>query len=112
MNCKPKMFFRKEGVIGLTWWIDKTEYVVEISLYTEDSKVKFTACTFVDATLSLWNGHSKTLGIVNANSLSWGELNKIMIEEYFPQEEIHKLEQELWSLTMNVADIISYPNQF
>lgn len=48
MNCKPKPFYGKEGVVGLTCWIEKMESVFEISLCTENYKVKFSACTFED----------------------------------------------------------------
>lgn len=69
-------------------WIKKTESIFETSLCVEENKVKFVACTFMDAELSWWNGHTKTLVIANVNSLSWVEVNKMMIEEYFPQEEM------------------------
>lgn len=36
----------------------------------------------------------------------------MLIVEYFPQEELKQLEQELWNLTMNDADISSYTNMF
>lgn len=61
--------------------MEKTESVFEISLYVEESNVKLFTCTFRDAVLSKWDGHTKTLGIANANTLSWGELKQMIIEE-------------------------------
>lgn len=55
--------------------------------------MKFVACTFIDAMLSRWNNHTKTIGIDNANSLSWADDKQMFIEEYCPREEITKLEQ-------------------
>lgn len=62
--------------------------------------------------LSWWNGYTKTLGIANANYLSCTEVMKFLIERYYPQEEMQKLEQELWKVTMTNVDIISYTNLF
>lgn len=71
------------------------EYVFQISYYAEDSKVRFAACTFMDAALSWSNEQVKTLGIIPSNSLSWGEMKTLMIEEYYPKDAIQNLENEL-----------------
>ena len=52
------------------------------------------------------------MGVRNANSMSWSELKKLMIEEYCPREEKQKLEQELWSLEMKEVDVNAYTNYF
>lgn len=69
-NFKPKKFYGNKGTVGLTRWIEKTESVFEISSCVEESKVKFVACTFRNATMSWWNGHIKTMGLENANALN------------------------------------------
>ena len=91
MNCKPKSFYGNKGVVGLTRWIDKMESVFEISFYDENHKVRFVACTFVDATLTWWNSHAKTLGTSNANAMSWSELKQLLIDEYCPRDEMQKI---------------------
>lgn len=88
MNCKPKMFYGNEGAEGLTRWIKKTKFVFEINSCAEGSKVKFIYCTFVDATMSQWNSHVKTMGLANDNSLTWEKLMQMLIEEYCPWEEM------------------------
>ncbi|KAI3494750.1 hypothetical protein L1887_40436 [Cichorium endivia] len=50
-NCKPKAFHGDGGVITLTRWFEKTESIFEICACPNESKVKFAACTFVDAAL-------------------------------------------------------------
>nr|KAJ0185267.1 hypothetical protein LSAT_V11C900497110 [Lactuca sativa] len=43
------------------------------------------------------------MGIDDANSIQSEEMKRMLVEEYCPREEIHKLEQELWTLTMKVG---------
>ncbi|KAI3494636.1 hypothetical protein L1887_40553 [Cichorium endivia] len=111
-NCKPKAFHGDGGVITLTRWFEKTESIFEICACPNESKVKFAACTFVDAALSWWNGHVKTMGLATANAMSWEELKVMMLEEYCPRTEIQGLEQELWNLTMKGSDVTAYTNRF
>ncbi|XP_052622552.1 uncharacterized protein LOC128127871 [Lactuca sativa] len=112
MNCRPKLFHGNEGVVNLTRWIEKTESVFQISFCPDDCKVRFAACTFADATLTWWNSHVNTIGIDTANSMKWEELKTMLVEEYCPREEIHKLEQELWTLTMMGSEIKAYTARF
>ena len=53
-----------------------------------------------------------TTGIDAANSMQWEELKRMLVEEYCPREEIHKLEQELWTLTMKGSKINAYTSRF
>ncbi|XP_052623234.1 uncharacterized protein LOC128128407 [Lactuca sativa] len=98
--------------MNLTRWIEKTESVSQISFCPDDCKVRFAACTFADATLTWWNIHVNTMGIDTANSMKWEELKMMLVEEYCPREEIHKLEQELWTLTMKGSEIKAYTARF
>lgn len=84
MNYKPKPFYGNEGVVGLTMWIENMEFVFEISLCVEDCKMMFAACTFIYATLSWWNNHTKTIGVSATNSMPWGEIKQLLIDEYYP----------------------------
>nr|KAJ0224699.1 hypothetical protein LSAT_V11C100027260 [Lactuca sativa] len=52
------------------------------------------------------------MGIDDANSMQWEELKRMLVEEYCSREEIHKLEQELWTLTMKGSEINAYTTRF
>lgn len=84
----------------------------EIFYCTENSKVRFTTCTLMDGALTWWNDHVKTLGISVANSIPWDDMKALLIEEYFPREEMQILENELWNLKMKVSDIKEYTTRF
>lgn len=77
-----------------------------------ESKVKFVACTFADRDLSRWSGHIKTLTLLVANAMSWEDLKIMMLDEYCPRDELQKLEQELWNLTVQNSDIEAYIARF
>lgn len=76
MKWKPRSFYDDLGVVGLTCWIEKMESVFYISLYVEDCKVKFSTCMFIDAALTWWNDHFKTMGVGSAYAISWHTLKK------------------------------------
>nr|GEW16341.1 putative reverse transcriptase domain-containing protein [Tanacetum cinerariifolium] len=55
MKCQPLNFKGTEGVVSLTWWIEKMESVFQISICAIENQVKFTTCTMLDAALTWWN---------------------------------------------------------
>nr|GEU94658.1 putative reverse transcriptase domain-containing protein [Tanacetum cinerariifolium] len=85
INCKPHSFNGTEGVVGLKRWFEKMEQVFEICKCTEDEKVEFAMCTLE---------------------------GPMMTTEYCPTTEIQKIEQELWTLTLEGDDIEAYNNRF
>ncbi|KAL4590663.1 hypothetical protein LXL04_003603 [Taraxacum kok-saghyz] len=108
LTCKPSSFYGIGGMIELTRWFEKTESVIAISNCTEESKVKFVACTFVDSALTWWNGHVQAMGLPAANALIWEELKAMLLEEYCPRGEVQKIEQDFWNLTMKGSEIQAY----
>lgn len=112
MKCKPRSYHGNEGVVRLTHLDRENGVNVEISFCIDVCKVRFVFCTFVDATLTWWKDHANTICISSGNAMSWGDLKQLLIDQYFPQDEMYKLEQELWDLTVKDADIETYSNQF
>ncbi|GKC15028.1 putative reverse transcriptase domain-containing protein [Tanacetum coccineum] len=52
--------------------------------------------------------HVATLGLVVANGKSWDDLKKMMFEEFCPEEEISRMEDELRNLRLKDHDIAAY----
>ncbi|GJY36412.1 hypothetical protein Tco_0421790 [Tanacetum coccineum] len=88
---------RTEGMVGLTWWIEKMESVFNISGCAIENQAKFATYTLLDAALTWWNGQIRTLG-PEAYAMTWEGLKKKMTDKYCPLGEIQKLEIELWNL--------------
>nr|GFB19984.1 hypothetical protein [Tanacetum cinerariifolium] len=80
----PLNFKGTEGTVGLTRWIEKMEFVFNIS---------------------------GTLG-PDAYTMTWSVLKKNMTDKYCPLGEVKKLEIELWNLKVRDNDIPAYTNRF
>ncbi|GJX70647.1 hypothetical protein Tco_0307818, partial [Tanacetum coccineum] len=70
MKCQALNFKGIEGVVGLTWWIEKMESVFNISGCAIENQVKFATCTLLGVALTWWNGQIRTLG-PEAYAMTW-----------------------------------------
>ncbi|GKB73312.1 putative reverse transcriptase domain-containing protein [Tanacetum coccineum] len=62
--------------------------------------------------LTWWNTQVATLGLAVANRKSWDDMKKIMLEEFCPEEEISRMEDELRNLRLRDHHIAAYTNRF
>ncbi|GKE56438.1 hypothetical protein Tco_1495623, partial [Tanacetum coccineum] len=91
LACNPKEYDGKGGVVVLTRWIEKIEYVQDTSGCSDDQKVKYTAGSFVGKALTWWNSQIRTLSREVVVSMSWNDFKFMMIEEFCPSHEMQKL---------------------
>ncbi|GJV22562.1 reverse transcriptase domain-containing protein, partial [Tanacetum coccineum] len=112
LACNPKEYDGKGGVVVLTCWIKKMEYVHDMSGCSINQKVKYTAGSFVGKALTWWNSQIRTLSQEVAVSMSWNDFKFMMIEEFCPSHEMQNLESELWNHTTVGAGHASYTNRF
>nr|GFA34750.1 putative reverse transcriptase domain-containing protein [Tanacetum cinerariifolium] len=75
-----------KGVIGLTRWFERTEFVFSISNYTSKTQVKFASCTLIGSALTWWNSHMRAVGQEVAYAMPWKTLKQMMIAKMFPEE--------------------------
>ncbi|GJZ89251.1 putative reverse transcriptase domain-containing protein [Tanacetum coccineum] len=87
LACNPKEYDGKVGVIVYTRWIEKIESVQDMNGCKDNQKVKYTAGSFVGF---------KTL----------------TREEFYPSNEMQKLETELWNHAMVGAAHAAYTDKF
>ncbi|GJS08437.1 putative reverse transcriptase domain-containing protein [Tanacetum coccineum] len=112
LACNPKEYDGKGGVVVLTRWIEKMEFVQDMSGCSVDQKVKCTIGSFVGKALMWWNSQIRTLSREVAVSMSWNDFKFMMIEEFCPSHEIQKLESELWNHVMVRAGHAAYTDRF
>nr|GEV58412.1 putative reverse transcriptase domain-containing protein [Tanacetum cinerariifolium] len=105
MKCNLTPFHGKEGAIELYRWFEKSKMVFSISDYTERNKVKIAAATLQGRALTWWNSQVATLGLKVAIGKSWGDMKKMMLEEFCPDEEVQRMEDELRSLKLRDTNI-------
>ncbi|KAD1573174.1 hypothetical protein E3N88_42603 [Mikania micrantha] len=89
------------------------ETFVEVSLLKIiENRVKYATITLEGSALTWWNTHVQTLGLENANTISWEEFTRMLHEEYCPRDEIRKLEEEFWVHKMVGSEIEKYFTRF
>ncbi|GKA90305.1 putative reverse transcriptase domain-containing protein [Tanacetum coccineum] len=84
-----------DSAVELCCWFEKTESVFSISECAERNKVKFVAATLQGRALTWWNSQVATLGLEVVNAKSWNDMKIMMREEFYPPEEIQRMEVEL-----------------
>ncbi|GKB64051.1 hypothetical protein Tco_0920237 [Tanacetum coccineum] len=95
LKCQPLNFKGTEGVVGLTQWFKKIEFVFHISNCTVGNQIKFATCTLLGSALTWWNSHVKTVGHDAAYGMTWKTLMKMLTDKYCPRSDIKKLEIEI-----------------
>ncbi|GKA49923.1 hypothetical protein Tco_0742996 [Tanacetum coccineum] len=88
LACNPKEFDGKGGAVVLTHWIEKMEYVHDMSGCSIDQNVKNTAGLFVGKALTWWNSQIRMLSREVAVSMSWNDFKFMMIQEFCPSDEM------------------------
>nr|GEU88298.1 reverse transcriptase domain-containing protein [Tanacetum cinerariifolium] len=59
----------------------------------------------MDGSLTRWNSYVKTIRLDAAYETTWKELKQMMIDEYYLRNEVHKIETELWNVSVKGTDI-------
>jgi len=111
-QCKPLSFSGTEGVIGLTRWCEKMETVFRVSDCLEGNRVKYATCTLQDGALTWWNTYAHSVGIDVAHAITWEDLKQRLRDEYYPRNEIQKLEVEFWHLKTRGMEVPEYTLRF
>nr|GEW77377.1 reverse transcriptase domain-containing protein [Tanacetum cinerariifolium] len=75
-------------------------------------KVRFAAATLQGPALSWWNTKVTTMGFGTVNQMPWTEMKQLMTAEFFPIEEIQRMEHELWNLKVKEYNIVAYTQRF
>ncbi|GKE28531.1 putative reverse transcriptase domain-containing protein [Tanacetum coccineum] len=84
LKCQPLIFKGTKGVVGLTRWFEKIETIFHISNF----------------------------GTNVAYAMTKKTLMKLMTEVYCLRNEIQKIENELWNLTVRNNDLTAYTQMF
>nr|GFB32095.1 hypothetical protein [Tanacetum cinerariifolium] len=66
----------------------------------------------VEAAIRAERERVATLGIEVVTRKTWAEMKVMTTEEFFPPEEIQRMEGELWNLRVKEMDISSYTTRF
>nr|GEV21799.1 putative reverse transcriptase domain-containing protein [Tanacetum cinerariifolium] len=86
LKCQPMSFQGTEGVVGLTRWLEKMEFVFQISNCIVACQVKFASCTLQGSALTWWNSHMRAVGQDVAYAMPWAALKRMITNKYCPRE--------------------------
>ncbi|GKB72030.1 reverse transcriptase domain-containing protein [Tanacetum coccineum] len=76
------------------------------------NKVKYVASCFVNKALTWWNTQVQARGREAAIGMSWNDFKALLVEEFYPSNEMEKLENEFWNHTMVGANHGAYTDRF
>nr|GEX21492.1 putative reverse transcriptase domain-containing protein [Tanacetum cinerariifolium] len=91
---------------------DRSKMVFSISDCAERNKVKFAAATLQGKALTWWNSQVAKLGLNVEIGKSWGDMKKMMLEEFCSDKEIQRMKDELRSLKLRDTNIAAYTQRF
>ncbi|KAI3821403.1 hypothetical protein L1987_08970 [Smallanthus sonchifolius] len=111
-SCNPHKYLGCEGATGLLQWFEGMENTFEMSDCPDEFKVKYASSAFQRRALTWWNAEKKIRGREGALAMTWDKLKEIMIEEFCPNNEMKKLEIELWDLTQDSGESVAYTTRF
>ncbi|GJW99118.1 reverse transcriptase domain-containing protein [Tanacetum coccineum] len=111
-NIIPQILHKKGGAIVLTRWIEKMESVIDNSGCAENQKVKYAASSFINKALTWWNTQIQARGNEATIGMTWEEFKELLVEEYYPSNEIEKLKNDFWNRTMVGANHAAYTDRF
>nr|GEV25864.1 hypothetical protein [Tanacetum cinerariifolium] len=86
----------------------------EAPVVRECTFIRFMKCnlTVFHGTEGVWNSHVATKELEAANRTIWIEMKKLMTKEFFPAEEIQRMEYEKWNLMVKDFNMPAYTQRF
>ncbi|GKC66849.1 reverse transcriptase domain-containing protein [Tanacetum coccineum] len=88
VSCQPFYFNGTEGAVGLIRWFER------LNRYF------------------LWNAYAQTIGIDQANQITWTELKRLLTNKYCPRTKVKKMEDEFYNLAVKGNDLKTYIRRF
>ncbi|KAF5819690.1 putative transcription factor interactor and regulator CCHC(Zn) family [Helianthus annuus] len=102
--CGPKEFTGEDGPTAMFHWFDSIEVTFRQSGCPDNLRTLNATGVFQSRALDWWTAERNKRGNDAAYALSWKKLKEIMIEEYCPSHERHKLEDEFWGIKQDKGD--------
>nr|GEW59105.1 hypothetical protein [Tanacetum cinerariifolium] len=78
----------------------------------EGKKVKFVAATLQGPTWTWWIAKVAPMGLETVNQMPWTEMKQLMTAEFYPIEEVQRMEHELWNLKVKEYNSVAYTQRF
>nr|GFB95750.1 reverse transcriptase domain-containing protein [Tanacetum cinerariifolium] len=97
VKTKTPLMTTSMKMIGMLTW---EKAVQEISGYGDNHKVTYSARSLTGRALTWWNSKVRTRGRKAVVGMTWEDFKELIKEEYYPSNEMQKLEMDLWNHVM------------
>ncbi|GJY86979.1 reverse transcriptase domain-containing protein [Tanacetum coccineum] len=85
---------------------------MDISSCLNNQKVRYDASSLINKALTWWNTQLQARGREAALGMTWEEFKALLVEEFYPSNEMEKLETEFWNHAMVGANHDAYTYRF
>nr|GFC00720.1 reverse transcriptase domain-containing protein [Tanacetum cinerariifolium] len=82
-----------------------------MSVCEENQKVKYTVGSFIGKALTWWNSQVQTRGREAVVGMTWDDFKTLTRDEFYPNNEIQKLETKFWCHVMVRVGHTAYTNR-
>jgi hypothetical protein len=110
--CNPPKYSGDEGATALLQWFESIESTFVVSECPDHLKVRYATTVLTKRALTWWNGQKIIYGMEEISELEWIEFKSLMLDEFCPDNEIAKLEEEFNGLKQLGGDHNTYTNRF
>nr|GEU35313.1 reverse transcriptase domain-containing protein [Tanacetum cinerariifolium] len=76
------------------------ESVMDISGYVNNQNLRYDTSSLINKALTWWNTQIQAKGHKAAIGMTWEEFKALLMEEFYPSNEMEKLETEFWNHAM------------
>ncbi|KAI3797918.1 hypothetical protein L1987_33182 [Smallanthus sonchifolius] len=97
---------------GLLQWFESIENTFLNSDCLDNLRVRHATSVLQKRALTWWNGEKRNRGVDVAMALPWDDVKRLMTEEFYPRNEVKKLEAEFWDLAQDSGESLAYTTRF
>jgi hypothetical protein len=112
LDCRPPTFKGTDGATSVIQWIESVEAVIRRSGCAPNQVVTYVIGMFQGPDLTWWNTivYARSTDVVD--KMPWTEFKELMLMKFYPRNEIQKLVQEFWKMSMSGPAHQEYTNRF
>jgi hypothetical protein len=110
--CNPPKYTGDDGATALLQWFESIESSFIVTECPDHLKVRYATTVLTKRALTWWNGQKIIYGIEELAELEWIEFKSLLLDEFCPDNEIAKLEEEFSGLKQIGGDNKTYTNRF
>nr|XP_043639230.1 uncharacterized protein LOC122610299 [Erigeron canadensis] len=111
-HCGIQDYDGKGGAMKFIQWLEKMEFVIDMSECVPHQRVKYVVGSLTDKALTWWNTQLQARGRTAAVAMPWEEFKGLMLKKFCSEVEVSRLEREFGELKMTRAEHAKYTSRF